>query len=92
MERDFTYSCVLIQNPIGTGFTRPYNTWFSLSRNEKINRKLFSGIVKKLDKKTFKKVDKAKILRWTFRQLLLPSSAKDKMQMFNGVLMLYDVC
>ena len=34
--------------------------------------------VKNLDKKIFKKLTLAKILCWTFRQLLLPSSAKDK--------------
>ena len=39
--------------------------------------------VENLDKKIFKKLTLAKILCWTFRQLLLPSSAKDKkMQMF----------
>ena len=34
--------------------------------------------LKNLDKKIFKKLTLAKILCWTFRQLLLPSSAKDK--------------
>ena len=39
--------------------------------------------VENLDKKIFKKLTVAKVLCWTFRQLLLPSSAKDKkMQMF----------
>ena len=33
--------------------------------------------VKNLDKKVFKKLTLAKILCWTFRQLLLPSSTKD---------------
>ena len=34
--------------------------------------------VENLDKKIFKKLTLAKILCWTFQQLLLPSSAKDK--------------
>ena len=51
-------------------------------------------LIKKNKKIYFKKkLTLAKILCWTFWQLLLPLSAKDKkMQMSNGILMVHDVC
>ena len=49
--------------------------------------------VENLDKKIFKTLTLAKILCWTFWQLLLPSSAKGKKcKCFNGVLMVHKVC
>ena len=58
---------------------------------EQLDKMKSKGKIK--NKKIYKKLTLAKILCWTFRQLLLPSSAKDKkMQMSNSVLMVHDVC
>ena len=62
----FPRPCVLKRSVLSLVFKYIKNVW-CVARH-----------VENLDKKIFKKLTLAKILCWTFRQLLLPSSAKDK--------------